>query len=167
MLKLYLEQLSEEANCFFVIEILMLLLPTILVGIHSAFSRSAVWLWPLLVLSAVSLAMQVVEISRNWCRHLKEWWRFVDFLRFVFTLALLAVYQSRVSEEDKASVLSLTTLFHGVRAFSIFFFFQCTRVLLRTVLEILKRMGPFVVFVFASLCFLALLLSAATPESAL
>lgn len=55
------------------------------------------------------------------------------------------------------------SLFHSVKAFSIFSLFKSTRVLLRIVIEIVKDMIPFFLFVCATNLVVSLLFTSSTP----
>ena len=54
-----------------------------------------------------------------------------------------------------------------MKAFQIFSLFKSTRVLLRIVIEIVKDMIPFMVFVLATTIIVSLLCTSATPDAAL
>ena len=62
-------------------------------------------------------------------------------------------------------LLTLLTLFQAVKAFQIFSLFKSTRVLLRIVIEIVKDMIPFMLFVLATTVSLSLLFTSATPDA--
>ena len=64
-------------------------------------------------------------------------------------------------------LLTLLSFFQSVKAFHIFSIFKSTRVLLRIVIEIVKDMIPFMIFVIATTITVSLLFTSATPDAAL
>ena len=88
-----------------------------------------------------------------------------DLLRFLFTVGYFVIVSlESPSQTLKSSILTLLSFSQSVKAFSAFSLFKATRVLLRIVMEILKDMVPFLLFVFATTLAVALLFTSATLE---
>ena len=71
------------------------------------------------------------------------------------------------NETNKTIFLTLLSLFQSLKAFQIFSLLKSTRVLLRIVIEIVKDMIPFMLFVLASTIAVSLLFTSATTDGAL
>ena len=71
------------------------------------------------------------------------------------------------SSSSKTVLLTPLSFFQSVKAFQIFSLFKSTRVLLRIVIEIVKDMIPFMLFVVATTIAVSLLFASATPDAAL
>lgn len=101
--------------------------------------------------------------QKRW-HYFSDFWNWFDLLRFVLCFLYFAV---AVSAPDNALLnhlfLTLLSLFHSLKTFSIFSLFKSTRVLLRIVIEIVKDMIPFFLFVFATNLVVALLFTSSTP----
>ena len=172
LVRLYLKQLWKEARCFFAWEAVCLLLGVCALSVYAGLSRSPGWLGLALFLQTVGLASEAVErLGPPQERRCRDAWWLIDLFRFAFTLASLLAHTPDEEEEGigaagRAWLLTLGALFQGLRAFSVFFYWRGTRVLLRTVIAILRDMRPFLLFVLASTAFLALLLTAAAPAPA-
>ena len=74
---------------------------------------------------------------------------------------------SSSDSSPKVILLAFLSLFQSVKTFHIFSLFKSTRVLLRIVIEILRDMIPFMLFVLATTITVALLFASATSEDAL
>ena len=75
---------------------------------------------------------------------------------------------SSSSENSPRTVLlTLVSFFQSVKVFQIFSLFKSTRVLLRIVIEIVRDMIPFMLFVLVTTVTVSLLFTSATPDGAL
>ena len=101
-----------------------------------------------------------------------DFWNYFDILRFIFAFTYFGVAiagTSPASSETSAKTVLLTLLsfFQSAKAFQMFSLFKSTRVLLRIVIETVKDMIPFMVFVLATTIAVSLLFTSATPDDAL
>ena len=113
------------------------------------------------------------EIKNKGCRaYFSDFWNYFDILRIVFAftyfgVAIAGISSSSSENSAKTVLLTLLSFFQCVKAFHIFSLFKSTRVLLRIVIEIVKDMIPFMLFVLATTISVALLFTSATPDSKL
>lgn len=99
------------------------------------------------------------------CEYFKDFWNLFDALRFVLTFIYFGIAISdNQSQTTKSVFLTLLAFSQSVKAFSIFSLFKGTRVLLRIVIEIVKDMIPFFLFVLATTLTITLLYTSATLE---
>lgn len=95
--------------------------------------------------------------------YFKDLWNLFDLLRFLFTFVYLGVaFANSPSQMTKSVILTILAFSQSVKAFSIFSLFKGTRVLLRIVIEIVKDMVPFFIFVFTTTLIISLLFTTAT-----
>ena len=94
-----------------------------------------------------------------------DFWNWFDILRFFCCLVYFALAVIDSSPEQlKLLFLTLLGLFQSLKAFSIFSLFKSTRVLLRIVIEIVKDMIPFILFLVATNLVISLLFTSASPR---
>ena len=88
-----------------------------------------------------------------------------DILRFALTLVFIwTVFYGAFSPSTRTTLFTTLCLVQSVKAFTIFSLFKITRLLLRIVIEIVKDMVPFLLFVLATTLVMALLFLASTLE---
>ena len=88
-----------------------------------------------------------------------------DILRFTLTLVFIwTVFYGAFSPSTRTTLFTTLCLVQSVKAFTIFSLFKITRLLLRIVIEIVKDMVPFLLFVLATTLVMALLFLASTLE---
>ena len=134
---------------------------------HSAFERSPFLMIPVIILQIYAIVNESMELRAKKCSYFKDGWNFIDIARILFTFSYFITLDAGGSELAQAWLLTLATLFQGLKAFFFFFLFKKTRVLLRIVHEIVIDMIPFMLVVLASTLILALLFTAATLKSEL
>ena len=171
LIQVYLQKRWLESLWFFVLDSILLLTGLLILFLYAAFFRSLFILPPLLVTQLWSLAIESIEIKNKKCAYFHDFWNYFDILRFVFAFTYFGVVVSGDGSSSESStktvLLTLLSLFQSVKAFQIFSLFKSTRVLLRIVIEIVKDMIPFMLFVLATTFTVSLLFTSATPDAAL
>ena len=150
---------------FFAIESILLMLGLLLLFLHAAFFRTPFILIPLLPIQCWNFTIEMIELNSKKTAYFKDLWNLFDMLRFIFTFVYFAVAMSdSPSQTAKSTILTVLALSQSVKAFSIFSLFKGTRVLLRIVIEIVKDMVPFFLFVLATTLTITLLYTSAILE---
>ena len=145
----------------------VLLLGLLFLSLH-AFQRSTFFLYPLLLAQAFNFVNEVIELRHKKASYFRDIWNWFDLLRFLFCFLYFGYADSHSPHgEVKLLFLTLFSLFQSLKAFSIFSLFKSTRVLLGIVIEIVKDMIPFFLFVFATNLVVSLLFTSATPRDQL
>ena len=168
LIQVYLQKRWEDSLWFFALDHALLLTGLLLLFVHSAYVRSPFLIAPVLLIQLWNFAIESIEIRNKGCRaYFSDFWNYFDVLRFAFAFTYFGAAMAASSESAKTVLLTLLSFFQSVKAFHIFSLFKSTRVLLRIVIEIIKDMIPFMLFVLATTLTVSLLFASATPEPAL
>ena len=147
---------------------MLLLTGLFIIFLHASFYRTPYLITPLIPIQLWNIAIETIEIVKKKWLYLADFWNIFDILRFIFTFAyFVVVIEQSASQTTKTVLLVLLSLCQSVKAFQIFSLFKSTRVQLRIVIEIVKDMVPFMLFVFATTLTVSILYTSATPEQSL
>ena len=112
-----------------------------------------------------TFVVEMVELRSRGCGYCRDFWNLFDILRFALTLVFIwTVFYGAFSPSTRTTLFTTLCLVQSVKAFTIFSLFKITRLLLRIVIEIVKDMVPFLLFVLATTLVMALLFLASTLE---
>ena len=162
-IQIFVEKRWNHSRWFFILEGLFLVVGLLNIFLHSSFFRTPRSLAPLLLIQVWNCSIEVVEFRKKRSAYFYDLWNWFDVLRFFFSFLYFAVaVADSPSNPAKPLFLTLLTLFQSVKVFSVFSLFKSTRVLLRIVIEIVKDMISFFLFIFATTLIVTLLFTSAT-----
>ena len=156
----------KAAFWFFVLDYSLILLGILDLFLHVAFFRNPLVLIPLLLTQVWNLVIESIEVRNKKCGYFSDAWNYFDISRLVFGFTYFGVAMSGyiTSQLLRTLLLSVLCLVQSVKAFQMFSLFKTTRVLLRIVIEIIRNMMSFMVFVPVKTLVVSLLFTAATPD---
>lgn len=165
LVQIFIANHWRSSRWLFVVEAVLLLAGLLSLALYASLLRSLFTLVPLLGLQMWTLVVEVVELRRRRCGYCRDFWNLFDWLRALLTLFFLPVmYFGLLTPSLRASLFTLLCLVQSVKAFTVFSLFKSTRLLLRIVIEIVKDMVPFLLFMVATTLVIALLFLASTIE---
>ena len=168
LIQIYIRKRWEDTYWFFLIDSIVLMTGGINLFFHVAFFRDPLTLIPLLFIQCWTLTIESIELKNKKCGYFMDFWNYFDILRFIFCFAyFIMVVSSTASPNTKTVLLTLLSFFQSMKTFQMFSLFKSTRVLLRIVIEIVKDMIPFMLFVLATTLAVSLLFTSATPDDSL
>ena len=150
----------KAAFWFFVLDYSLILLGILDLFLHVAFFRNPLVLIPLLLTQVWNLVIESIEVRNKKCGYFSDAWNYFDISRLVFGFTYFGVAMSAgyiTSQLLRTLLLSVLCLVQSVKAFQMFSLFKTTRVLLRIVIEIIRDMMSFMVFVFVTTLVVSLL----------
>ena len=165
LIQIYLKKRNKETKAFLKLEGLLIIVGCILLVLHASYFRDYYILIPLLMLQTWNFMIEWVELYRKGTNYFRDGWNYCDILRFTFSyLYFFLLAMNAASQTTKDYLLTFLCLFQGLKAFSIFSIFATTRVLLRIVIEIIKDMVPYMIFMIATTMLISLLFTASTSD---
>ena len=140
-----------------------LLIGLLILFMHASFFRTPYLIIPVMPIQCWIFTIELIELRSKRGGYFSDLWNLFDLLRFLFTFIyfIVAILEAP-SQTTKSVVLTLLTFSQSMKAFTLFSLFRATRVLLRIVIEIVKDMVPFLLFVTATTLAVALLFTSAT-----
>ena len=136
--------------------------------LYVAFCRIPYVLILLLVIQLWNASIEAIEIRNKKCAYFSDFWNYFDILRFVFAFTYFGIDIAGIySSNTRTIILTLLSFFQSFKVFQIFSLFKSTRVLLRIVIEIVKDMIPFMLFVLVTTITVSLLYTSAVPDEKL
>ena len=136
--------------------------------LHVAFFRDPFILIPLLVVNLWNMWIETVEMRNLKCVYFLDLWNYADILRFLLGFVYFGVALSPYTSQTLRTILlTFLCVFQSAKGFQMFSFFKATRVLTRIIIEIIKDMIPFLIFILLTTFSVSQIYTAATPDDSL
>lgn len=165
LMQIFIRERWKGARNYFYCNAILFMISLILLFWHSAFYRDWLILVPLAIIQIWMLLVEVLEMMDKKCGYFMEFWNWFDLSRILLTFVYCAIVAiGSVNQEVQSDFLTMLNLFQTLRTFYIFFIFASMRVLLRIIIEIVKDMSSFFVFVTLSTLLLGMLFTSCIHE---
>ena len=161
LIQIFIAKRWLASRWFFILESVLLLVGLVFLFLHASFFRNAYILVPLLLIQLWSFMTEIIDFSRRKCGYFTDFWNWFDLSRMIFSLVHFVLVLANAEAPIRTVTLTLLSLTHCVKVFSVFSLFKATRVLVRIVIEIVKDMGAFLLFVFTMTVTFSLLFTSA------